>query len=133
MLLLIRSVHPQCFWRCAADVAAVHVDCQVAALVAVLKVARQLGLISELGRVALPGQPPVTIPGALLRQAMSHGNEGLLVDAMTLACVHPKTAAMPGARTYFGFSYPAWTTVHPRTKLAFVLGRLTHSALIPLL
>lgn len=69
----------------------------MAALVAILKVARQLSLISELRAVCLPGQPAVPIPGALLRQAIAHRSEGLLVDAMTLACVHPKTSTMPGA------------------------------------
>ena len=71
---------------------------QVASLVAVLKAARQLSLVKELEVVSVPGHPPVRIPGALLRQAISHANEGLLVDAMTLACVHPKTATMPGAQ-----------------------------------
>ena len=72
---------------------------QVASLVAVLKAARQLSLVKGLEAVAVPGHPPVRIPGALLRQAISASNEGLLVDAMTLACVHPKTATMPGAQT----------------------------------
>ena len=69
---------------------------QVAALVAVLKVARQLQLVRELDAVQVPGHAPVPIPEALLQRAIAHANEGLLVDAMTLACVHPKTTAMPG-------------------------------------
>ena len=63
---------------------------------AVLKAARQLSLVKGLEVVSVPGHPPVRVPGALLQQAISHANEGLLVDAMTLACVHPKTATMPG-------------------------------------
>lgn len=69
---------------------------QVASLVAVLKVARQLQLVRDLDVVNIPGFPPVPIPEHLLQQAICHSNEALLVDAMTLACVHPKTTAMPG-------------------------------------
>ncbi|BDA45482.1 probable thyroid adenoma-associated protein homolog [Coccomyxa sp. Obi] len=71
-------------------------DGQVAALVAVLKVARQLQLVRELDAVQVPGHAAVPIPEALLQRAIAHANEGLLVDAMTLACIHPKTTAMPG-------------------------------------
>lgn len=71
---------------------------QVAALVAVLKVARQLQLVRELDAVHVPGYPALPIPEPLLQRAISHANEGLLVDAMTLACIHPKTTAMPGAQ-----------------------------------
>lgn len=63
---------------------------------AVLKVARQLQLVRELDAVQVPGHAAVPIPEALLQRAIAHANEGLLVDAMTLACVHPKTTAMPG-------------------------------------
>ena len=70
---------------------------------AVLKVARQLQLVRELDAVQVPGHAAVPIPEALLQRAIGHANEGLLVDAMTLACVHPKTTAMPGARSAHPF------------------------------
>ena len=69
---------------------------QVASLVAVLKVARQLNLVRDLDRVTLPGHEPVQIPEALLQRAIEHGNEPLLVDAMALVCSHPKSTAVPG-------------------------------------
>ena len=79
----------------------IRIDCclklQVASLVAVLKVARQLNLVRDLERVALPGHEPVQIPEALLQRAIEHGNEPLLVDAMALVCSHPKSTAVPGA------------------------------------
>ena len=69
---------------------------QVASLVAVLKVARQLNLVRDLDRVTVPGHDPVHIPEALLRRAIEHGNDTLLVDAMALVCSHPKSTAVPG-------------------------------------
>jgi hypothetical protein len=79
---------------------------KVASLVAVLKVARQLQLVRDLGVVSIPGHPPVVIPEELLQRAICHSNESLLVDALTLACVHPKTTAMPGRR-------PSPEAIHP--------------------
>ena len=70
---------------------------QVASLVAVLKVARQLNLVRDLDRVKLPGHEAVLVPEALLQRAIEHGNEALLVDAMALVCMHPKSTAVPGA------------------------------------
>ena len=70
---------------------------QVASLVAVLKVARQLNLVRDLDTVAVPGHDPVHIPEALLQRAVEHGRDTLLVDAMALACSHPKSTAIPGA------------------------------------
>ncbi len=64
---------------------------------AVLKVARQLNLVRELDRVAVPGYEPMGIPEALLQRAIEHGDESLLVDAMALVCSHPKSTAVPGA------------------------------------
>ena len=64
---------------------------------AVLKVARQLNLVRDLDTVAVPGRAPVPIPEALLRRAVEHGADALLVDAMALACAHPKSTAVPGA------------------------------------
>ena len=70
---------------------------QVASLVAVLKVARQLNLVRDLDRVTLPGHEAVLVPEALLQRAIEHGHEALLVDAMALVCMHPKSTAVPGA------------------------------------
>ena len=64
---------------------------------AVLKVARQLNLVRDLDTVAVPGHDPVHIPEALLQRAIEHGRDALLVDAMALACAHPKSTAVPGA------------------------------------
>lgn len=64
---------------------------------AVLKVARQLNLVRDLDRVTLPGHEAVLVPEALLQRAIEHGNEALLVDAMALVCMHPKSTAVPGA------------------------------------
>lgn len=69
---------------------------QVASLVAVLKVARQLNLVRDLDRVTVLGHAPVAIPEALLQRAIEHGSDGLLVDAMSLVCSHPKSTAVPG-------------------------------------
>ena len=66
-------------------------------MVAVLKVARQLNLVRDLDTVAVPGHDPVHIPEALLQRAIEHGHDTLLVDAMALACSHPKSTAVPGA------------------------------------
>ena len=64
---------------------------------AVLKVARQLNLVRDLDAVAVPGHDPVHIPEALLQRAIEDGHDTLLVDAMALACSHPKSTAVPGA------------------------------------
>lgn len=87
--------------RCVKFMAFLPFDCccanpQVASLVAVLKVARQLNLVRDLDRVTVPGHDPVHIPEALLRRAIEHGNDTLLVDAMALVCSHPKSTAVPG-------------------------------------
>ena len=81
---------PHCFGTGAVN------TLQVASLVAVLKVARQLNLVRDLDRVTLPGHEPVMVPEALLQRAIEHGSEPLLVDAMALVCSHPKSTAVPG-------------------------------------
>ena len=68
---------------------------------AVLKVARQLNLVRELERVTVPGYEPVDIPEALLQRAIEHGDDPLLVDAMALVCLHPKSTAVPGTPVFF--------------------------------
>lgn len=71
---------------------------QVAALVAVLKAARSVGLAEDLAAVQVPGGgAPIAIPAAMLRTAVAHRSESLRVDALQLACSHPKTSSLPGA------------------------------------
>ncbi len=69
---------------------------QVATLVAILKTARQMGLYQDLGCVSVPGEGSVTIPERLLQRAVATRNESLQVDALQLACVHPRTTSLPG-------------------------------------
>ncbi len=69
---------------------------QVATLVAILKTARQMGLYQDLGCVSVPGEGSVTIPERLLQRAVASRVESLQVDALQLACVHPRTTSLPG-------------------------------------
>ncbi|DBA69567.1 TPA: hypothetical protein ACH3X2_012764 [Trebouxia sp. C0005] len=71
-------------------------DAQVATLVAILKTARQIGLYQDLGCVSVPGEGSVTIPERLLQRAVASRVESLQVDALQLACVHPRTTSLPG-------------------------------------
>ncbi|DBB01023.1 TPA: hypothetical protein ACH3X1_000923 [Trebouxia sp. C0004] len=71
-------------------------DTQVATLVAILKTARQMGLYLDLGCVSVPGEGIVTIPERLLQRAVASRVESLQVDALQLACVHPRTTSLPG-------------------------------------
>lgn len=68
---------------------------QVAALVAIIKAARQMSLMDSIDQLPAPGGG-LAIPVAMLREAAGHRSEALRVDAMQLACVHPRTTAMPG-------------------------------------
>ena len=70
---------------------------QVAALVSVLKVARTVGLAEDLAAVPAPGGSVIQIPEAMLRAAVGHRSDSLRVDALQLACMHPRTSSMPGA------------------------------------
>lgn len=63
---------------------------QVATVVAVLRAARQLGLLEVVTRVEMPGQPPVDIPIGILQRAVRHSSEGLRTEALHLLCGHPK-------------------------------------------
>ena len=94
---------------------------QVASLVAVLKVARQLNLVRDLDRVTVPGHDPVHIPEALLRRAIEHGNDTLLVDAMALVCSHPKSTAVPGMQQ---FHYLYWTQDSFKTVVSYAWSRI---------
>lgn len=69
---------------------------QVATLVAILKTARQMGLYQDLGCVSVPSEGSVTIPEQLLQRAVASRVESLQVDALQLACVHPRTTSLPG-------------------------------------
>ena len=69
---------------------------QVATLVAILKTARQMGLYQDLACVSVPGEGSVPIPEELLQRAVASSSESLQVDALQLACVHPKATSLPG-------------------------------------
>ncbi|KAL0046958.1 hypothetical protein WJX82_002976, partial [Trebouxia sp. C0006] len=71
-------------------------DAQVATLVAILKTARQMGLYQDLGCVSVAGEGSVAIPERLLQRAVASRVESLQVDALQLACVHPRTTSLPG-------------------------------------
>ena len=72
---------------------------QVATLVAILKTARQMGLYQDLACVSVPGEGKVKIPHQLLQQAAASSSESLQVDALQLACVHPRATSLPGEQT----------------------------------
>ena len=69
---------------------------QVATLVAILKTARQMGVYQELSHVGVPGESSLPIPAALLQRAVASSTEALQVDALQLACVHPRPTTLPG-------------------------------------
>ena len=68
----------------------------MATLVAILKTARQMGLYQDLSHVEVPGEGSVAVPAALLRRAVASSTESLQVDALQLACVHPRGTSLPG-------------------------------------
>ncbi len=55
-----------------------------------------MGLYQDLGCVSVPGEGSVTIPERLLQRAVASRVESLQVDALQLACVHPRTTSLPG-------------------------------------
>eukprot|EP00884_Botryococcus_braunii_P012115 jgi/Botrbrau1/20904/Bobra.0135s0035.1 len=69
---------------------------RVAALVAVLKVGRSLQLVNSLREVGLPGEAPLLISQELLSHAVKSSNEALRLDALELACLHPRASTPPG-------------------------------------
>lgn len=69
---------------------------QVATLVAILKTARQMGLYQDLSHVMVPGEGSVAIPQGLLQRAVASSTESLQVDALQLACMHPRPTSLPG-------------------------------------
>ena len=73
-------------------------DMQVATLIAVLKTARQVGLYQDLEQVSVLGEGSNAIPEALLQRAVAHSSQGLQLDALQLACVHPRATNLPGTR-----------------------------------
>lgn len=68
----------------------------MATLVAILKTARQMGLYQDLSHVEVPGEGRVAIPAELLQRAVASSTESLQVDALQLACVHPRGTSLPG-------------------------------------
>ena len=67
-------------------------------MVCILKAARSVGLAEDLASVGDPGGggAQIAIPAAMLRAAVGHRSESLRVDALQLACSHPKTSSLPG-------------------------------------
>ena len=68
---------------------------QVAALLAVLGQARKLQLLDCLEEAG-DDQQAVSIPAGLLLQASMHASDALRLDALQLACISPKSTALPG-------------------------------------
>jgi hypothetical protein len=58
-----------------------------------------MGLYQDLGCVSVPGEGSVIIPEWLLQRAVASRVESLQVDALQLACVHPRTTSLPGEAT----------------------------------
>ncbi len=58
-----------------------------------------MGLYQDLGCVSVPGEGSVIIPERLLHRAVASRVESLQVDALQLACVHPRTTSLPGEAT----------------------------------
>ncbi|GIL79887.1 hypothetical protein Vretifemale_9023, partial [Volvox reticuliferus] len=71
---------------------------RVAALVAVLKAARGMGLVADLdGLMGRAGQQHLGMdPAALLTAAVGHASEAVRLDALELACVSFKMSDPPG-------------------------------------
>jgi hypothetical protein len=68
---------------------------QVAAVVSILKAARQLGMVYSLARIVVPGQAEVIIPRKVLERALRHSSEALRGDVFQLICINPKLSLMP--------------------------------------
>lgn len=94
-------VHNQCFKvPYASQCYATSGVMQVATLIAILKTARALGLYQDLERVSIPGEGIIAIPEAMLQRAVGHASQTLQLDALQLACVHPRATNLPGGRLY---------------------------------
>lgn len=90
---------------------------QVAALVAVLKAARALGLVDTLDEVRLPGTAPLALPEVLLQSAVASADEGLAIDAVQMACTHQKSVVLPCAGPIDPPPlHPAWVLPVHRTS-----------------
>jgi len=68
---------------------------QVAAVVCILKAARQLGMVPNLASIAVPGQSEMVIPRHILQRAVQHSSEALRGDVFHLICNNPKLTLMP--------------------------------------
>lgn len=67
---------------------------QLAACIAILKSARQLGLVEDISKVAVTGGF-VEIPQQIYNRAICHSAEELQTDAMQLICSSPKPTLVP--------------------------------------
>ena len=68
---------------------------QLAALVAVLKPARQLGLADSILCMECSGEEPIAVPKEAFYRAICHSSEELQTDTMQLICSYPKVTLMP--------------------------------------
>ena len=68
----------------------------MAALIAVLKAARQLALLNDVEELRIPHHEPIGIPRRVLEMAIRHSSEALRMDALQLVCMHPKMNLLPG-------------------------------------
>ena len=68
----------------------------MAALIAVLKAARQLALLNDVEELRIPHHAPISIPRRVLEMAIRHSSETLRMDALQLVCTHPKLNLLPG-------------------------------------
>lgn len=68
---------------------------QLAACIAILKSARQLGLVEDLGHVSSSAGDSVEIPARVYYRAICHASEELQTEAMQLICTYPKVTALP--------------------------------------
>lgn len=68
---------------------------QLAALIAILKPARQMGLVDQICYISIAGEEAITIPEEIFRRAICHSSEELQTDAMHLVCTYPKVTLMP--------------------------------------
>ena len=68
---------------------------QLAALVAVLKSARHMGMVDDIRCVSIPGEEAVTIPEQIFVRAICHASEELQTSAMQLICTYNRVTLMP--------------------------------------
>ena len=68
---------------------------QLAATVAILKTARQMGLVDDIGCINVNEEASVEISEQIYDRAVCHASEELQTDMMQLLCSYPKVTVMP--------------------------------------